>query len=248
MFMKQSGNSDAKGLVAYWKFDEGVGNKAFDVTGNRFQLYFCGPEWDKADKPDVVNAAISNENGFYKIAGVNYGAGTTFNVSPSKNFYFNQSLEFNASNSDYARLTNFSLRDSATITTSVNGFDLSSKQVILSKADNAGANQFAVFLNAGNIEVLKQEIQEIPELKKRVSNLEEDVKLLNEQIQGLNQQNAEAVNSFSSNITGLTSGESEGDTTGSGTGTTATDSFNDLSTNRCDLLWKGIIPKRIFTV
>ena len=154
MFMKQSGNSDANGLVAYWKFDEGVGNKAFDLTGNRLQLYFCGPEWDKADIPNVVNAAISNENGFYKIAGVNYGAGTTFNVSPSKNFYFNQSLEFNASNSNYARLTNFSLRDSATITTTVNGFDLSGKQVILSKADNAGANQFAVFLNAGNIEVM----------------------------------------------------------------------------------------------
>jgi hypothetical protein len=154
LFMKQSGNSDAKGLVAYWKFDEGVGNKAFDVTGNRFQLYFCGPEWDKADKPDVVNAAISNENGFYKIVGVNYGAGTTFNVSASKNFYFNQSLEFNASNLDFARLTNFALRDSATITASVNGFDLSGKQVILSKADNAGANQFAVFLNAGNIEVM----------------------------------------------------------------------------------------------
>ena len=154
LFMKQSGNSDAKGLVAYWKFDEGVGNKAFDLTGNHFKLYFCGPEWDKSDIPDVVNAAISNENGFYKIVGVNYGAGTTFNVSPSKNFYFNQSLEFNASNLDYARLTNFALRDSATITASVNGFDLSGKQVILSKADNAGANQFAVFLNAGNIEVM----------------------------------------------------------------------------------------------
>lgn len=124
------------------------------MTGNRFQLYFCGPEWDKADKPDVVNAAISNENGFYKIVGVNYGAGTTFNVSASKNFYFNQSLEFNASNLDYARLTNFALRDSATITASVNGFDLSGKQVILSKANSTGANQFAVFLNAGNIEVM----------------------------------------------------------------------------------------------
>ena len=154
MFMKQSGNSDTKGLVAYWKFDEGVGNKAFDLTGNRLQLYFCGPEWDKSDIPDVVNAAVSNENGFYKIVGVNYGAGTTFNVSPSKNFYFNQSLEFNASNSEYARLTNFALRDSATITASINGFDLSSNQVILSKADNAGVNQFAVFLNAGIIEVM----------------------------------------------------------------------------------------------
>ena len=153
-FMKQSGNADLNGLVAYWKLDEGVGSKAFDLTSNRFKLYFCGPQWDNADKPNVVNTALSDTSGFYKIVGINYGAGNTFSVRPSKNFYFNQSLEFNTTNADYADLTIFSLKDSATITTTVNAFDLSRKQAILSKSSTNGNNQFTVFQNAGNIEVM----------------------------------------------------------------------------------------------
>lgn len=80
--------------------------------------------------------------------------------------------------------------------------------------------------NAGNIEVLKQEIQEIPELKRRVTNLEEDVKVLNEQIQGLNQQNAEAVTSFSSSTSNLTSGTGE-----EGANSTAADSSSSSSSS-----------------
>ncbi|MFN5576842.1 MAG: LamG domain-containing protein, partial [Bacteroidota bacterium] len=105
-FMKQSGNADLNGLVAYWKLDEGVGNKAFDLTSNRFKLYFCGPQWDNIDKPEVVNTALTDASGFYKLVGINYGAGNTFTVTPSKIFYFNQSIEFNASNAEYADLTN----------------------------------------------------------------------------------------------------------------------------------------------
>lgn len=153
-FMNQSGNADLKGLVAYWKLDEGVGNKAFDLTSNRFKLYFCGPQWDNKDKPEVVNTALSDASGFYKIVGINYGAGNTFTVTPSKIFYFNQSLEFNASNAEYADLTNFKLRDSATITITVNAFDLSNKQAILSKAKADGSNELTIFQNAGNIEVM----------------------------------------------------------------------------------------------
>jgi peptidoglycan hydrolase CwlO-like protein len=79
--------------------------------------------------------------------------------------------------------------------------------------------------NAGNIEVLKQEIIEIPELKKRVTNLEEDVKLLNDQIQGLNQQNADAVSAFSSSTSNLTS------TTGDSSGSNTTSSSTDISSS-----------------
>lgn len=152
-FMKQSGNADLNGLVTYWKLDEGVGNKAFDLTSNRFKLYFCGPQWDNIDKPEVVNTALTDASGFYKLVGINYGAGNTFTVTPSKIFYFNQSIEFNASNAEYADLTNFKLRDSASITITVNAFDLSNKQAILSKAKADGSNELTIFQNAGNIEV-----------------------------------------------------------------------------------------------
>ncbi len=69
--------------------------------------------------------------------------------------------------------------------------------------------------NAGNIEVLKTEITQIPDMKTRIDNLEEDVKVLNEQIEGLNAQNTEAVNSFGGATGSLTSedggsGEGEG--------------------------------------
>jgi TolA-binding protein len=59
-------------------------------------------------------------------------------------------------------------------------------------------------VNAGNIEVLKEEIVQIPDMKNRINKLEEDVKVLNDQIQGLNQQNVDAVNSFSGSTSSLT--------------------------------------------
>jgi hypothetical protein len=66
--------------------------------------------------------------------------------------------------------------------------------------------------NAGNIEVLRKEVEQIPEIKNRINILEEDVKILNEQIIGLNEQNAEAVSSFSKTTDMLTGVEDiEGD-------------------------------------
>jgi hypothetical protein len=59
--------------------------------------------------------------------------------------------------------------------------------------------------NAGNIEVLKQEIVSIPDMKKDINDLKDHVKLLDEQIQGLNEQNAKAVQSFGSSADMLTS-------------------------------------------
>jgi hypothetical protein len=152
MFLNQTVSANTEGLVAYWKFDEGAGSKAFDLTDNEIRLYFCGAEWS-GDKPLVVNAGFTDANGFYKIEGVNYGSGTTFTATPSKNFYLNQSLEFNAVNSSYADLTNFPLADSATITLTVKPFDFSSKQTLLSKADASGNNQLAICFNSGNLEM-----------------------------------------------------------------------------------------------
>jgi hypothetical protein len=59
------------------------------------------------DKPNVVNAGLTDETGFYAIPGINYGAGTTFIAKPSKNFYFNQSLEFNSVNQPVRRADRF---------------------------------------------------------------------------------------------------------------------------------------------
>ena len=152
MLMNQTASAETPGLVSYWKFDEGVGSKAFNIAVNKIKLYFCGAAWT-SDKSPVVNAGVSNESGFYKIEGVNYGAGATFTARAYKNFYFNQSLEFNAANEDYADLTSFKLTDTASVTVTLKGFDFSGKQVILSQNDGTG-NPFMLCLNSGVLELV----------------------------------------------------------------------------------------------
>jgi hypothetical protein len=149
MTMNQTVSASSEGLTSYWKFDEGTGSKSFDLTSNKVKTYLCGAEWT-SDKPTVVNAGISDETGFYKIEGVNYSSGQTFTAVPSKNFYFNQSLEFNAANQSYADLTNFDLPDSTTIDITVKNFDFSATQTLLSKQDGS-TTHFSLNLNAGNV-------------------------------------------------------------------------------------------------
>ncbi|MFZ4561246.1 MAG: LamG-like jellyroll fold domain-containing protein, partial [Saprospiraceae bacterium] len=151
-YMNQSISSNTPGLTAYWKFDEGVGSRAYDLTANKLIAYHCGTQWSD-DKPEVVNAAVSDKNGAYEIEGVNYGAGATFTASPSKDFHFNQSLEFNAANNQYANLTPFALSDSTTITVTVKPFDFLRKQTILSKASATGTNQFSIFIENGILKI-----------------------------------------------------------------------------------------------
>ncbi len=148
-YMSQSVSSNTPGLVAYWKFDEGTGSKGFDISTNRFRTYLCGAEWT-SDKPNVVNAGTTDATGFYKIEGINYSAGTTFTAAPSKTFYFNQSLEFNGANQNYADLTNFDLPDSSTIDLVFKNFDFSANQALLSK-QNGGTTHFSVNVIAGNL-------------------------------------------------------------------------------------------------
>jgi hypothetical protein len=149
MFMSRTVAPDAAGLVNYWKFDEGVGSKTFDLTASKQKVYFCGPTWT-TDKPNVLNAGLTSENGFYEIPGVNYGAGTSFTARPYKNFYFNQSLEFNAANNQYADLTDFDLTDSSTVEISLKAFDFSGDQCLLTK-QNGGTDYFGLHLQAGNL-------------------------------------------------------------------------------------------------
>jgi hypothetical protein len=149
MIQGQSISSTMPGLVAYWKFDEGTGSKAFDLTPNKHTAFHCGTQWSN-DKPTVINAGITDETGSYAIEGINYGAGTVFTAKPSKKFYFNQSLEFNAVNEEYAELTNFDLADSATVEVTVNAFDFANDQCILTKQDGSNMH-FGLHLNAGNL-------------------------------------------------------------------------------------------------
>ncbi|MFM8489651.1 MAG: LamG domain-containing protein, partial [Bacteroidota bacterium] len=149
MFMNRTVAPNAAGLVNYWKFDEGVGSKSFDLTASKQKLYFCGASWS-SDKPNVVNAGLTDETGFYAIPGINYGAGTTFIATPSKKFYFNQSLEFNSVNNQYAELTDFDLADSSTVEVTVKAFDFSGNQCILTK-QNGGTTHFGLHLNAGHV-------------------------------------------------------------------------------------------------
>ncbi|MFN5236832.1 MAG: LamG-like jellyroll fold domain-containing protein, partial [Bacteroidota bacterium] len=149
MFLNRTVAPNAAGLVNYWKFDEGVGSKSFDLTSTKQKLYFCGASWS-SDKPNVVNAGLTDETGFYAIPGINYGAGTTFVATPSKKFYFNQSLEFNSVNNQYAELTDFDLSDSSTVEVTVKAFDFSGNQCILTK-QNGSTTHFGLHLNAGNI-------------------------------------------------------------------------------------------------
>jgi hypothetical protein len=156
MFMNRTVHGNTPGLAGYWKFDEGVGAKAFDQSALKARFYFCGAEWSD-DRPEVVNSGITDESGFYEIAGINYGSGQTFTARPSKSFYLNQSLEFNGVNGSYADLTDFDIKDTSAITTTVKAFDFSGNQAVLSKADAGGNNLFALCLNAGQLELVLNE-------------------------------------------------------------------------------------------
>jgi hypothetical protein len=151
MLMNKTAASNTNGLTAYWKFDEGTGSKAFSIGSNKVNAYLCGANWTN-DRPDVLNAGITNELGFYTIEGINYGAGQTFTARPDKKFYYNQSLEFNGVNRAYAELTDFDLTDSTTLEITLKGFDYASNQCLLSK-QNGSNTHFALNLNAGNLEL-----------------------------------------------------------------------------------------------
>lgn len=149
-FMRQTVPSNAPGLVAYWKFDEGTGAKSFSLAGNRNIGYLCGPQWSD-DRPDVKNAGITDASGFYQIDGVNYGSGNTFSASAGKSFYFNQSLEFNGVNKQQVFLTDFDLPDTTTISLWLKVFDFSSYQQIVEKSKSLSDNIFDLYLHNGKV-------------------------------------------------------------------------------------------------
>lgn len=148
--MHQTVPTNAPGLAAYWKFDEGTGSKSFSLAGQRHKAYFCGAEWSD-DRPEVKNAGVTDASGFYKIEGVNYGSGNTFGASAKKSFHFNQSLEFNGVNKQQAFLTDFDLSDTATVALWINVFDFSTYQQLVEKSKSLSANMFDLYLDNGKI-------------------------------------------------------------------------------------------------
>lgn len=141
MVMEGTASSTTPFLSHYWKFDEELGEKSFDIV-NRHQLYFCGAQFDE-DRPLVRTAGISNEDGFYLIEGVSYGTGTTFKAEAEKNFYLRRSLDFTSSEGDYVSLPDFALPSNSTIELVVNNTNAGPAQTILSKIE--GSNTFKIY-------------------------------------------------------------------------------------------------------
>ncbi len=125
--------SNAEGLVAYWKLDEGIGSKIFDLAENQLDGKITGATFSN-DRPDVLNAGVTDASGYYLIDGINYGGGQNFTARPSKNFEFNNGLEFNATNSQYASISAFMPSDTGTVEVWFKPSSLTANQTILSNS------------------------------------------------------------------------------------------------------------------
>ncbi|TVR77179.1 MAG: hypothetical protein EA409_12170, partial [Saprospirales bacterium] len=137
-------SSNLSGLVAYWKFDEGIGEKVFDLSANKMHADIFGAKFS-SNTPDIVNAGTTDVGGFYSIPGINYSQVQTFTAIPSKSFYSKSALEFNAAYQAYANLTDFGLAEKSTVEIIFKPFDLQNRQTLLSR----GNSDFELFVEAG---------------------------------------------------------------------------------------------------
>ncbi|HSF89129.1 MAG TPA: LamG-like jellyroll fold domain-containing protein, partial [Saprospiraceae bacterium] len=140
--MEGTASSQTPFLSHYWKMDEELGEKSYDII-KRHKLYFCGAQFD-ADRPPVRTAGISNEDGYYSIESASYGTGTTFLAQPDKNFYMHRALKMNRNEADYAILPDFSLTSKSTLELWLNSAGPDGTQCVLSKV--WGANEFRLML------------------------------------------------------------------------------------------------------
>ena len=149
-------NSDAEGLVAYWKFDEGAGSKGFDISPKRHLVYLCGPEWT-TDRPNVSNGAVTDASGFYKIEGINYGAGQTFIATPEKNSYESYALEFNNANEHYVVLPDSILQGATqkSIELRVQNLEPSAqpRTLLANQSTNGTTTYFKLAIESGNLKL-----------------------------------------------------------------------------------------------
>ncbi|MBP6235401.1 MAG: T9SS type A sorting domain-containing protein [Saprospiraceae bacterium] len=146
--MHGTASSLTDGLTYYWKMDEELGEKSYDLK-NRVKLYFCGAAFD-VDRPPVRTAGKTNSQGYYRIESASYGTGTTFLAEPSKSFYLQKSVKFTRSQSSNVTIPNFALPKRSTIELWVNNAGANGIQTILSK--KAASNDFKVFLEPSGID------------------------------------------------------------------------------------------------
>ncbi len=159
-----------EGLVGYWKFEEGQGEKAFDLSDTQLDGFLFGPSFS-SDAPPISNAGMTDSDGNYIIEGIDYSSHSQFDVKPSKTFYNNFSLEFNAANNNYVKLPDFDLPDTASIELVVLPFDRFSEQTILSYGSGANA-EFNLYVNQGEYFLsLNGETQQIAQLSEAYDHL-----------------------------------------------------------------------------
>lgn len=129
--MHGTASSQTENLAYYWKMDEELGNKSYDVI-NRLKLFFCGASFD-GDRPPVRTAGKTNDEGYYRIESASYGTGTTFLAQPSKSFYLHKSVKLNRAESGQISIPDFPLPKKSTIEVWINNSGSTGIQTILSK-------------------------------------------------------------------------------------------------------------------
>ncbi len=86
-------NGEEDFLTAYWKFDEVLGEKVFDLTSHDIDGYICNVQRTEFKAPVWVSG-LTDVDGNYVIKGIYYGSGTTFDVIPVKETPVGRSLDF----------------------------------------------------------------------------------------------------------------------------------------------------------
>jgi len=142
------------GLVGYWKFDEGVGEKVFDVSTSDIDGYLNDGASFSNLTPGIANGAVTDIGGFYTIDAINYSSEQSFMATPSKNFYKNYALEFNAVNSSRSSLVNFDLPLKSTVEVLVHPFNTVDQQSILYKKGSGSNNHFQISILNGQYQLL----------------------------------------------------------------------------------------------
>ena len=146
--MEGTASSLTPGLSHYWKMDEELGLKSYDIV-KRNKLYFCGVAFD-ADRPPVRTAGKTNAEGYYRIESASYGTGTTFLAEPMKEFYMHRALKMIRSESDYATLPDFSVTAKATLELWVNSAGPDGEQCLVSK--RWSGNDFRLLLKQNGLQ------------------------------------------------------------------------------------------------
>lgn len=129
--MEGTASSLTPDLTHYWKMDEELGVKSYDLM-KRLKLYFCGATFD-AERPNVRTAGKTNQQGYYRIESANYGTGTTFLAEPMKDFFMHRSLKMVRDQGDHATLPDFSVTSKATLELWVNSAGPDGEQCLVSK-------------------------------------------------------------------------------------------------------------------